>query len=465
MNVERIVEFLIKNHYGCVRFGSNKNLLREIIPSVSGEGGVCVLTEEKNLTEEYLSEIQSPRLTIMTPVEYLSEKIEVSLLYIGNIQKVDTFTLAIIDGWYKKYKDGEEKLPYLLLSSISSTHQDLPLPLKNHHLQLEKEPKVEIDFEDNEDNFVEMIRDSSSQKIVVILSSREKIDSLKEEFSDLCDRLVSVWTPKKRWNSKKREIILTLDYSLLGFYIDDVDEVFDFGKDNMSRAEMKIRAHAFSPKRYIINKSKSTIRKVILHQSSISGELLFLIHSQITDFSFIENLSLLERSLKDIQLLNLVNIPRLTEKGGFCMALALEGLDIFHGSLLYYAIKNNISVYPIIVLVALFQEPPCSSSDGGSFEDDYMKISQNPTPFSEKIRSLFGEEKKIFNPRLSWKEIRPHLEKLYPLRIMKYDAGYYHDGEGNKYKLGTKRDVSRLILAVKFKLGLIDYHVPLVDET
>lgn len=275
-----IVDFLIQNHYGCVKFDSNKDKLTKIIPSVAGETGACVLRNslsDVELTRNYLSAHrlkETKNLTLMTAYEFvedLDKNFEkYSLLFIDDFQKADFYTLTIMNEWYTRYHKESERLPYLLLGSIAVSYQKIPIPLNVEkvldlsHTSLQvvtrsnlteaditthvdedtiivqhSKENYDLGSEELYEDLVKLVNDEikkyeKGDRAIVYLPNEDRMKNVSEKLSK--NASVIQLLPDSKISSPYREgedailVILTLDYTRTGIYFPQVTTVFDSGE-------------------------------------------------------------------------------------------------------------------------------------------------------------------------------------------------------------------------------------------
>lgn len=278
-----IVDFLIQNHYGCVKFDSNKDKLTKIIPSIAGETGACVLRNtlsDLELTKNYLSSRgrmpKKDNIKLMTAYEFvedLDKNLEkYSLLFIDDFQKADFYTLAIMNEWYTRYHKESERLPYLLLGSIAVSYQKIPIPLNvekvldlsHTSLQVVTRSKLtESDItthvdedtiivqhskenyylgsEELYEDLIKLIKEEikgykKGDRVIVYVPNEERMKMMGEML--LMKRVTVIQLlPESKISSPYKEggndsilVILSLDYTRTGIYFPQVTTAFDSGE-------------------------------------------------------------------------------------------------------------------------------------------------------------------------------------------------------------------------------------------
>jgi len=310
-----IVDFLIQNQYGCVKFDSNKDKLTKIIPSVAGETGVCILRNtlsDLELTKKYISVAggkDKSKVSLMTAYEFVENLDKnlnkYSLLFIDDFQKSDFYMLAIMNEWYKRYHKESERLPYLLMGSIAVSYQKIPLPLniekvldlsytsfkivtgndtivdENTIIVEHSKKNYALGSDELYENLMDIIQEEvkhyeSGNRAIVYLPNEEKMklvgDGLEKRLSKKI--IIIQLLPDSKVSSPYREgdesiiIILTLDYTRLGIYFPQIKTVFDSGEatriyntrtggqgqflKKIDREELELRRESYMPKKYII---------------------------------------------------------------------------------------------------------------------------------------------------------------------------------------------------------------------
>ena len=507
---EKITRFLIQNFYGCVRFPTNEGKLKEIIPQVAGETGVCIIRngeEDLRITEKFLELKKKKGIQLITSREFISKKDEYfshfSLVFIDNFQKSDLYTLSIINEWYRRFTgvSGDGKLPYLLLGSNVEYYPKIPLPLNSKKvldLSPGSEVKPEVEYSDknydlnSKDLYLDLtsniLRDlekvDMGTRFLVILPTKNHIDEMTKVINSktyLEDVLVAESLFKKT-KHKKKVVILTLDYSKSGVYYDDIHTVYDCGEimrtyitktggnkmfiKKIDKEEMEERKMSLcDSKNYSVMFTKSSLKQMktstipISYRSNLSPALLFLIEKEM-DISHLP----VKETLKELRTLNMISVDnKISEKGQFAMNFEM---DIYNTNFLYYAIQNKLPLYPVTVLLSVFQRG-VPEKDSRSFWEVFTSTTE-----CDLAKKLEIDTSLVYNPEKFWNEIVDCIPKVYLGRVCRYEGGKYRDGYGRTWQIphsARSGGVSKLILPLsryKNEKGewFTDFYAPLKKQ-
>ena len=516
----KIIDFLIQNFYGCVKFPSNRDKLNRIIPDVAGETGVIVIRnneEDLRTTQDYLDAFPPhSEVTLITSRDFLSKKDELfshySLIFVDDFQKCDLYTLVILQEWYKKFLGtGETKIPYLLLGTLIDSYPKLPFPLKNF-LDLTYSDTEPVQMKHSKDNFDlgyddlyerlgEIILEDALDggRYLVILPDQKRIDEMEERLNQKDTLLVSTKILYKTTRHRKPVVMLSTDTSRTGIFIEDLDCVYDSGEvmrkyttrtgsDQMllkkiDREELQIRRDSYDPVRYTVMIPKASVLNLprttisLPYRINLPPHMLFLFSNKIHEVPLTKNL---DNIINELLLLNLINPDMsVTVKGEFCMN---SNLDIYNSSFLYYAVKNNLPLFPVIVLVSIFHHSPKGKKFRDLYEIVTTVLARGKEHIPDNLRSLFetidefsdefeiSPSEKIFHPENRWNELLEHIPKSYLGRVCHYTGGEYRDGHGEVWKFPHEktRDVAKLILPTSRYTNekgenYMDYVVPLKE--
>lgn len=436
-----IIDFLIQNHYGCVKFHSNKNKLKKIIKNISGETPLVIIrytTDDKMVTQNFMGDTKN--IVILTSYEFVEDLDEnfskFSTIFIDDFQKADFFTLSIMNEWYSRYHREDQRLPYLLLGSIVVSYQKIPLPLNIEKvLDLSSSLEGEEDkiiVQHSRDNYnigcdelyqklveivVEEVQEyKKGERAVLYLPNEQKINQVADQLESLLTSNIIIirFLPHLKIVTPYREtgdsimLILSTDYTRTGIYFPNIKTVFDSGETmrtyttrtggqstflkKIDREEMELRKGCHTPEKYLImvpsvsvkNLRKNTIP--ISYRINLPPHILHLLRNDITDLTFFYQ-EPTKKALENLKITkNITTDLKVTDIGLYSCMLYEEGFDfnIYHSTFLYHlhtSPQSDEYMFPGIVIVSLFQNQIIRNDK--TFKDIFYELTRECSPLGE----------------------------------------------------------------------------------
>lgn len=491
MDFKKIKKNLIEHNYICVRLDSNHQVLTQI----HSQKNSCILEEDID-SKKFLSKL-----------DYYFEKF--SLLYVHDFQRLNIFSRQILEEWYKIYKKGDKKLPYLLISTFCLEYDSDLLPLsidKKRFLDFSKNtPDVkhsainfldpsDVDYKLYDRLYEIVIRDYCDKKGyrgLIIFPNTESLEYLYHKLEEgLSEHNViridknippSVFfSPDKSKKYTKNFIFLSLDMTHRPLFF-HLDIVYDSGEKDIeyltrsgvnrlktikiNRQEMKTRMLSYQPEQYMIMFPKTSILNLDKYPEKITDNSLDILYI----LSVLGHCSDIPKDLHDYGAVKRWKDGwKVTKKGFFCMNI---NIPVMHSTFLFEALTKNWNINLVVILISIFTNIDLVSPEI-SFEKIFKDVCklEEKNIFYETVQELiknFEIDQKIIDGKKELSILIPHIKDHYRLDIVKYNSGFYENGKGQKYCVKKHTD-SQIILPLsvwKNEKGenFIDHFLPLPD--
>lgn len=293
------------------------------------------------------------------------------------------------------------------------------------------------------------------------LSSEYLIKFLPDDIPDS-----AFFSTEKAKKFERNFVFISLDLTHRPVFLTELDVVYDSGEKDqnyetragfnrlktvkINRQEMKARMMSYAPQYYMIMFPKTSIlslEKYFTPDINDDIDILELIsmgYKPLVDLSKsgqLEKYGLVKKGK---------SVYEITERGKFCRSITIP---VKHSSLIYQSITQfrdliktvvvlvsifvNIDLYDVCtpldhIYRSVYREIDTSLSSKG---EEGNNIPEEIISSIEELSEVLEIDSKILDPVKQFNLLLPHLKTHYRHDILKYQAGKWEDGSGNKYDI------------------------------